>query len=430
MLRHLTTKFVCDMDTIAPTFFLLGLISALASFEWELIGGMASRGKTRPHVTLPDGVNGPSSTKSATPKAKNKKSWIESYLYGNRWSVPKSFFLHYYLAGTVSLLTVLVYSIHCDHHQSSSSSSPSNHNYYYSNNNNATRFTPATIALFICCILHCVRRSYECYYIHVFSPTAKMHGLFYITAVLYYVLIPANLFDLPLSCVIRRDDTTIATTSTAATNDDCYRSAYFQYITATNARSTPSTTLPTTILPFHDITTTSKMVAVVTVTCFCVWAQYQQTRHHIILANLRRGDNNRASTSSALSSSITTNHNTTNTLSSSSSYQVPMGGWFEYVTCPHYFAEVLLYFSYSLLIALDERWPHLPRVMSYYQENAAATTHWHLFFLVIWECRFVITFWFVVLNLQFSAIDNHNWYCTKFENYTKLNRKTMFPFIY
>ncbi len=415
LLRHLTSKFICDMDTIAPGFFLLGLISALASFEWELIGGMASRGKTRPLV--PGVVVGSSysstttttSTVSATVSAKNK-GWIESYLYGNRWSVPKSFFLHYYLAGTVSLLAVLVYFMDCDYQSSLSFSPPNNH---------TTRFTPATIALFICCILHCVRRSFECYYIHVFSPTAKMHGLFYITAVLYYVLIPANLFDFPLSCAIRRG------AATTATIDDCSRSVYYHYITTTNARLTPQSP---TAQPFHDMTTASKMVAVVAVTCFCVWAQYQQTRHHIILANLRRDDTHRASTAS--SSTTNNNNHATNTPSSSSSYQIPMGGWFEYVTCPHYFAEVLLYFSYFLLIALDERWPHLSRVMSYYQENAAVTTNGYLFFLIIWECRFVITFWFVVLNLQFSAIDNHNWYGTKFENYGKLNRKTMFPFIY
>lgn len=31
-------------------------------------------------------------------------------------------------------------------------------------------------------------------------------------------------------------------------------------------------------------------------------------------------------------------------------HRMPVGGWFELVSCPHYFAELLIYVSFSLLL--------------------------------------------------------------------------------
>lgn len=523
---------ICSMDTIAPLFFLLGLTSAIIShFGYEFIGGMASRGKTRPpspaEVTASSSVsvspkcnssndnnsNNSSGSRSGNSNNNGKKKsstttitvmntpitssgdsststprvvspssvalsvssngsssssnggttrWIKSFLYGNQWSVKKSFFLHYYLAGTISLLFILLYWCYCQSRMLLSSSS------LKATTNTTTSviaaamaiiamFTPATLALYILCFIHCVRRSYECYCIHLFSPTAKMHVLFYIIAILYYVLIPAILFDLPITC----DGD--GTSTSSSLRSVCYRLEYYNY--ATSMRSEP---------PYHNKASSSpsafSMASIVAVTCFGLWAQYQQYRHHCILANLRRPKPSNVSTplvttNGPLSNGYESNtHCTATTTSSSSppvlanavdtattlngshvsieknSYKIPMGGWFEYVTCPHYFAEVLLYLSYGLLIGIDERLPNLQRCIDFYNYHVAhpnmsvstssLSVSVYFIFILLWEYRYIITFLFVVLNLQFAAIDNHNWYCTKFDNYSKFHRKTMFPFIY
>jgi hypothetical protein len=570
--QYVPTLFICSMDTIAPIFFLFGLISAIVShFGYEFIGGMASRGKTRPpvppvssssssasvassstrtdcntsgnssntsitktstvipstptasvsSVVVPSSISprrlvssssGTSST-TTSPTTSNITSssssfsngdqsesknsyndinhrtsrWIKSFLYGNQWSVQKSFFLHYYLAGTISLLFVMMYWCYNNCPSkiimplSNASESITTTTSVFSMTEAAfmmirtktNMFTPATMALYVLCFIHCVRRSYECYCIHLFSPTSKMHVLFYIIAILYYVLIPAILFDLPIPCHVAE---TVGGDSNISSRA-CYRLEYYNYVASIGSNNeTLSSPSSSSVL---------SIASIVAVTCFGLWAQYQQYRHHCILANLRRRPPRSSTTTSALlvssnnipslsngcesnttpssspshalpnsadganvSRTNTTSVNSSNVSVDINSYKIPMDGWFEYVTCPHYFAEVLLYLSYGILIGVDGRLPNLSRCIYFYYfllahpNNTASTSllsesssssytiSLYFIFTILWEFRYIITFLFVVLNLQFAAIDNHNWYCMKFNNYSKLHRKTMFPFLY
>ena len=460
---------LCRIDTIAPLFFVIGVISALLSHGgYEFIGGMATRGKTRPSVPTSTTANATTTATATSPTSSNSSSsmnstvmnssvsppkrqsplsssiktapsssssssrlnpsstaatgshhdWFKSFLYGDQWSVKKSFFLHYYIAGTISLLFLgMVW-------------------WWDGHDHSRTLPSPATMALYLLCLTHCIRRSYECYYIHLFSPTARMHILFYIIAVLYYVFIPAMLFDLPIVC----HDTSTTTSSGGGdceSSSGCYRWKYYSYVTSTQSQVPVSSSISSVSIAF-----------IVTATCFGLWAQYQQYHHHCILANLRR---TKTTTNGAASNGYESNGGHSSTPSSSSpsntngsshvsmekhSYKIPMGGWFTFVTCPHYFAEVLLYISYGILIAIDNRLPNLQRFVAFYYSQMVHPTAdndvslFYLLFVLIWEYRFIILFLFVVLNLQFAALDNHNWYCMKFENYSKLHRKTMFPFVY
>lgn len=79
-------------------------------------------------------------------------------------------------------------------------------------------------------------------------------------------------------------------------------------------------------------------------------------------------------------------------------YGIPRGGWFEYVSCPHYLAEILIYAAFLMIT------------------KASDSTMWFLFA-------------FVVLNLTKNAIATHAWYKEKFgEKYPK-NRKALIPFV-
>jgi 3-oxo-5-alpha-steroid 4-dehydrogenase 3 len=113
-----------------------------------------------------------------------------------------------------------------------------------------------------------------------------------------------------------------------------------------------------------------------------LWAQYQQHRHHRLLANLRINPQ-------------------TNSSHKSPTYKIPTGGWFRMVSCPHYLAEIILYMCFTILVAFD----HSTRRMG-------------------------LVLLFVVLNLSVTAIRTHRWYCEHCPGYIHLQRRALIPFVF
>jgi len=114
--------------------------------------------------------------------------------------------------------------------------------------------------------------------------------------------------------------------------------------------------------------------------CLFTWASLHQHRCHRILANLR-------------DHGVRRNR-------SDRSYSLPQGDWFEYVSSPHYFAEVLIYASLLVIfVATDWR------------------TNWWLVEV------------FTASTLLLGARQVHLWYRLKFEDYPK-HRKIIIPGIY
>jgi len=79
-------------------------------------------------------------------------------------------------------------------------------------------------------------------------------------------------------------------------------------------------------------------------------------------------------------------------------YEIPQGSWFEWVSCAHYLAEIVLYVGIVV---------------------ASGGNNLNIWLLFLW----------VVLNLALAARETHAWYKSKFEDYPPL-RRAMFPFIY
>ncbi|CAG5862345.1 unnamed protein product [Menidia menidia] len=107
-----------------------------------------------------------------------------------------------------------------------------------------------------------------------------------------------------------------------------------------------------------------------------IWASLLQHQSLVLLAGLRTGKSGKVETLA---------------------HKVPTGGWFELVSCPHYFAELLIYVSLSLLF----------RGLS-------------------------LTWWLVVLYVFFNqALAGqlcHELYINKYESYPK-DRKAFIPFV-
>ncbi|XP_053559935.1 polyprenol reductase isoform X1 [Bombina bombina] len=108
-----------------------------------------------------------------------------------------------------------------------------------------------------------------------------------------------------------------------------------------------------------------------------IWASALQHRCHVMLANLRK---------SKMGTVITMN------------YAVPSGDWFDKVSCPHYFAELLIYISIAIVLG-------------------------------IWST----TWWLVVIYVLFSqalaAALCHEFYHEKFDSYP-VQRKAFIPFVF
>ena len=132
-----------------------------------------------------------------------------------------------------------------------------------------------------------------------------------------------------------------------------------------------------------------------------LWASYHQHKCHKILADLRKPIEKK------LASPNSPNVSKKDTLSDQQScrtakhtnqkYGMPVGDWFYYISCPHLFAEILIYLSLLVCQLLSE----------------VACSWW----LVVGH---------VTCSLFLSARQMHSWYQLKFEDYPK-NRTSLFP---
>ena len=140
-----------------------------------------------------------------------------------------------------------------------------------------------------------------------------------------------------------------------------------------------------------------------------VWASYHQCVCHIILADLRKARTPRQQSRDEQNDNMVEHayHRTRardscskpRTVCSAQNLHVglPVGDWFQFVSCPHYSAEVLIYWS-LMLVEWGSTAMLLPCV-------------------------------FVVCVLSLSAHQMHGWYCSKFNDYPR-NRKRIIPCLF
>lgn len=110
--------------------------------------------------------------------------------------------------------------------------------------------------------------------------------------------------------------------------------------------------------------------------CLFLWASWHQWNCHYILAKLRHSATGRPV----------------------KVYRIPYGDWFEYVSSPHYLAEILIYISFFII-------------------QKGQNIYVGLILL------------FTIQNLSLGATVTHEWYHNKFKDYPK-NRNRILPFIY
>eukprot|EP00744_Colponema_vietnamica_P014790 GILI01020706.1.p1 GENE.GILI01020706.1~~GILI01020706.1.p1 ORF type:complete len:320 (-),score=51.25 GILI01020706.1:35-970(-) len=191
-------------------------------------------------------------------------------------------------------------------------------------------------ALSLCLLqLHLFRRILECSFVSVFSSSARMHIFGYILGMSFYALASLTL------------------------------------VVQSPLLLPPSSTM-SSLLRIEVMELTSPWT-VCAVFLFLLGNSFQ-SKAHAMLADLRKGSDP----------------------SQPAEYKVPVGSLFNYVSCPHYAAELLIYASLLLLQ------PH--------------------------STSLVLMFLFVCTNLTITALRTHSWYQQTFPNYPR-RRKAIIPLI-
>lgn len=167
-------------------------------------------------------------------------------------------------------------------------------------------------------LIQCIRRFYETFFVQVFAESSKIFVAHYLVGHFHY-----------FGCIV-----VILAYSAGFTSIDGNLTSYFETVFIYNKNLT--------VFYFSDdsskyniIDNQSVILALPTVYIF-LFAWYNQFESNKILANLRKDEDSKKVVSEK--------------------YFLPYGGWFEYVSCPHQFCEILLYLSLTMLLSKNTSW--------------------------------------------------------------------------
>lgn len=274
------------------------------------------------------------------------KSLDSSKKKGFLWQLfllPKRYFVHFYLSATLifltSLATIFIYYVPSDLSNQLSElfayiiKLQNDHAIKLEVASSLTSIT-ALIFTLILMLIQSTRRLYETLFISVFSEQSKINIIHYLFGHFFYAAAAASTtFPILLS-----------NTSSKYTFTDL----------------------------IDNLVTKQRALAFV----LFIYASHCQHKCNKILANLRKDKTGRV---------ITQQH------------YVPSGGLFEYVSCPHFLAEVVIYF---LILVAQE----------------FSISYWNLIFLLVLSTQTI------------TAITEHRWYKRKYADYPK-ERKAIIPML-
>jgi len=235
--------------------------------------------------------------------------------------------------------------------------------YYYDTDISTSYVNKQQLVVPILLLIHLFRRYGECKWVQKStSSTSYMHLTGYLLGILHYICLPFVL--IPHHSLL------------ICTNDDEYKD---------NNGAKSFDIQQSTLLEIFSI-------------IGCLYFQYQQYRNHVLLANLR------------------------SRTKKSETYSIPTGGWFEYISCPHYFSEIMIYVIFAILMHgnttdLTEEWNSTQTLFG----DAITTLHLYKnWTLLLW----------VTTNLSISANRNHQWYINNFRETYPQHRKRLIPFVW
>ena len=402
---------------VVPIYLLLSITAALSSFI-PLLDDLASHGKTR---------YGCKSESNKPPKRNfdrilNRWNKIRQFLVDHdALLVSKQAFLHFYLIGLMSLFSLLyvltsdpgealrenIINNPCEisvanrENQCHSSDWPKKMQSFHTN-------YPIENQLAICfLIFHLLRRCMECSFLHCWKSNAKMHLSGYFLGIFHYLILPfVFLYIFPPYLCTQEND-----------KYGFHKKKEYNAVFLTHYRNSDYS--PWRI--FWSI-------------MLFLLSQIEQHVHHRILADLRRSQNVNHNVDSAKAcNEISHLHkkikndfdkNKTHPTATIPTYSIPNGRLFKYVACPHYFAEIITYISFFMLLdSNSSSHLHLSDLLSQTSDlpnTLAIISQYKHYALLLW----------VTTNLVISSHKNHKWYRQTYGSKYPKNRRRIMPFLW
>lgn len=291
----------------------------------------------------------------------------------DRFTVPQKFFLHFYLLAVVWTTILLVTTGFYAHEVAPFICNPSQYSTILSHligGSNAFSLRRSrsskerdryrawqSVFLLLLMEVQVLRRLYETLYVFKYSPSARMHLFGYLAGIFFYTAAPLSLcsrFAPDVFTLVAEEVTEFIVRGkdhmmSQIRGSDLDWCVFVSALVRLNWYSWLGTAI-----------------------FFYGWVH--QLRCHSILGSMRGNP------------------------AQARDYVIPHGDWFEYVSSPHYLAEIVIYAGFVV---------------------ASGSTD-----LTIW-----LLFGFVVANLVIAAAETHNWYLQKFENYPRC-RFAIFPKVY
>jgi len=181
---------------------------------------------------------------------------------------------------------------------------------------------------------------------------------------------------------------------------------------------------------------------------FNLYSQWEQYNHHTILAlcrhrqKLKQHVHESRNNESESDNSCGFKNNSNNKgrggehddEMKSELYTIPHGRWFQFVSCPHYTAEIMIYISFAVVSNI---FPHFQTAtMEMDLIGMDGIVEWKKIRIVRSIMRWTVQYrqWIVIVwvftNLAISARSTHCWYQTKFGPRYPKERRALIPFIW
>lgn len=256
---------------------------------------------------------------------------------------------------------------------------------------------PSTLLL-----THLLRRIWECIFVHSWGE-GRMHVSGYLLGMLHYFFLPFPLFK------------------------GMTRAAYSYQSISTDGKGHEGL----------NMGRYGSMCAILGI-ILNIYGQILQHDHHKLLASYRV-ESSKVSSGRLENKKIQLKTSANNDIHKDNEvnrYSIPHGQWFEYVSCPHYLAEIMIYLSFAILVHIfipadDNDTEILATSISLMIRGSEYTEHLaSLVCIKLAQFNHIMVFVWVVINLSISARGSHKWYHETFGSAYPSKRKIILPFIW
>ncbi|KAL6509077.1 hypothetical protein OROGR_023184 [Orobanche gracilis] len=286
-----------------------------------------------------------------------------------KFSVPQNYFCHFYIVGVIWTTFLLVATWHCAYKTTAAVSESFLYSSIASHLTGVSHEFPSlqsrslvgeykygiwkSVFLLLLMEFQVLRRLIESIYVFKYSPSARMHIGGYLTGLFFYTAAPLSLCCKYSTEVFKLVATLLA--EFIVKGKDRMQVTEFNFWGHVN--------------PLLQLKWYAWIGA-----AFFFWGWIHQRRCHSILGSIRENSHR------------------------IDDYAIPEGDWFEYVSSPHYLAEIVIYGGLVITSGFSD--------------------------ITMW-----LVFSFVVANLALAAGETQRWYLRKFDNYPR-NRCAIIPFVY